>query len=145
MRAAAGAHFRLPMLHSLEWNEIEDEIDESFSIYLSELSVSNKENDGSESLNEKIDDIQLFKTGFNSIDLPSECYTSVDFSKKNSVIVIGGETFGISKEAYEFAKKRNGIRIYIPMNNRIESLNTAVALGILSYEVKRQFEILSKT
>lgn len=76
-------------------------------------------------------------------DLPAVCYTSLNLDGRNVVLIIGGETHGISEEAYDFLRERQGARVYIPMANNVESLNTGVALGILSYEVRRQLSVFS--
>lgn len=49
-------------------------------------------------------------------------------------LLIGGEAFGASKEGESFATHR----ITIPMKGRAESLNAAIAAGILIAEVLRQ-------
>lgn len=49
-------------------------------------------------------------------------------------LIVGSEAEGISAEAQQLAANR----IYIPMEPNVESLNAAVAAGILMYEVVRQ-------
>lgn len=56
----------------------------------------------------------------------------IDYNKK--VIVIGNEANGVSKEVLELAEKK----VKIPMFGRTESLNAAVATGIITYEYVRQ-------
>lgn len=56
----------------------------------------------------------------------------IDYNKK--VIVIGNEANGVSKEVLELADKK----VKIPMLGRTESLNAAVATGIITYEYVRQ-------
>jgi TrmH family RNA methyltransferase len=48
---------------------------------------------------------------------------------KNIILVLGSEAFGISKEILEISD----IRIKIPLTDKIESLNVAVAAGIAIY------------
>ena len=50
------------------------------------------------------------------------------------VIVIGNEANGVSKEVLELADKK----VKIPMLGKTESLNAAVATGIITYEYVRQ-------
>lgn len=59
----------------------------------------------------------------------------VDFKK--SAIVIGNEANGVSKELLEIADEK----IRIPMIGKTESLNAAVATGIILYEVVRKGNI----
>ena len=56
----------------------------------------------------------------------------IDYNKK--VIVIGNEANGVSKEILELADKK----VKIPMLGKTESLNAAVATGIITYEYVRQ-------
>ena len=51
---------------------------------------------------------------------------------KQSIIVIGSETQGVSKAVLELANEK----IFIPMTNKIESLNAAVSTGIALYYIK---------
>ena len=54
--------------------------------------------------------------------------------KRKTAVLIGNEAHGISKEALFFANKR----VTIPMAKGAESLNAAVAAGIIMYEAYRQ-------
>jgi len=73
------------------------------------------------------------------IELPIVPYYEIDYCKTTPLIlIIGGETHGLSDEGYEFAKSRKGIRVNIPLENGIESLNSATAVGILCFEAKKQ-------
>ena len=57
-----------------------------------------------------------------------------DIDYKKSAIIIGNEANGISKEVMETADKK----VKIPMLGKTESLNAAVAAGIVMYEYVRQ-------
>ncbi len=57
-----------------------------------------------------------------------------DVDYKKSAIIIGNEANGISKEVMETADKK----VKIPMLGKTESLNAAVATGIMLYEYVRQ-------
>ncbi|XP_076679866.1 rRNA methyltransferase 3, mitochondrial isoform X2 [Andrena cerasifolii] len=73
------------------------------------------------------------------LKLPILPYYALDYTKKEIVLVLGGETEGLSLDSHEFLNKRKGIRINIPLLNGVDSLNTGVALGIVTFEMKRQF------
>lgn len=49
-------------------------------------------------------------------------------------LVIGSEALGIGPESNALAYRK----VHIPMTDRVESINAAVAAGILMYEVRRQ-------
>ena len=66
-----------------------------------------------------------------SLDTKKSIY-DIDYKKK--VIVIGNEANGISKEVLNIADEK----VIIPMIGKTESLNAAVATGIITYEYVRQ-------
>ncbi|XP_076625820.1 rRNA methyltransferase 3, mitochondrial isoform X1 [Colletes latitarsis] len=73
------------------------------------------------------------------LKLPIVPYYSLDYTRNETVLVLSGETEGLSFDSYKLLKERKGIRINIPLVNGIDSLNTGVALGIVTFEIKRQF------
>jgi len=62
-------------------------------------------------------------------------YTKVDLKKK-TILLFGSEQYGLSPEA----KERADSLVYIPMEGNTDSLNLAMAAGILMYESLRQNE-----
>lgn len=77
----------------------------------------------------------------NSFVIPGIQYDNVQFSGCVDIaLVIGGETTGISEEAYKFAQDVAGAKLHIPLSNNVESLNTGMALGILVFEIRRQLK-----
>lgn len=62
-----------------------------------------------------------------------------DINYKKKVIVIGNEANGISEEVLDIADEK----VKIPMLGKTESLNAAVATGIITYEYVRQ-KIMNK-
>ena len=61
-------------------------------------------------------------------------YSIYDVNYKRSAIVIGNEGNGVSKEILDLADKK----IKIPMPGKTESLNAAVATGIILYNAIRK-------
>ncbi|CAL7933470.1 unnamed protein product [Xylocopa violacea] len=66
-------------------------------------------------------------------------YYSLDYTNKESVIILSGETEGLSFDSCQFLNERKAVRINIPLVEGVDSLNTGVALGIVTFEIKRQF------
>ncbi len=62
-----------------------------------------------------------------------QTYTQVDWTRP-SALIIGGEAEGASPEAQKIA----GGRVSIPMSNKIESLNAAIAAAVILFEAARQ-------
>lgn len=70
---------------------------------------------------------------------PIAQYHTLDFAKKEIVLVTGGETEGISLQSCDLLRERNCTRVNISLCNGIESLNAASAIGIIAFEMRKQF------
>ena len=68
-----------------------------------------------------------------ALDASARSYTQADY-RYGCGLLIGNEGNGLSRKALDAASAR----IYIPMQGRIESLNAAMAAGILMFEAARQ-------
>lgn len=79
------------------------------------------------------------------IALPHHEYTAVKYAHTPSVLVVGGETQGLSLQAHKLAVECVGARVHVPASNGVESLNTAVAASIILYEMRRQMLLLSSS
>lgn len=71
--------------------------------------------------------------------LPVVPYDTLNFSKKEMVLVTGGETEGVSLRSCELLRARNCTRVNISLTNGVDSLNATSAISIISFEMKRQF------
>ena len=52
-------------------------------------------------------------------------------------MVIGGETEGISERAKKYAHENGGERLFIPLENGVDSLNVASAASVILFEISR--------
>ncbi|GAB6030016.1 hypothetical protein CHUAL_005707 [Chamberlinius hualienensis] len=164
LRAASGAHFRIPMINNLEWPLMNNYISQNAEIYLAENNIPSTENsDKYVKIAEDVDpgwyevneNNQVFNppkeskftkkpvTTIYPINTVSYDELRVD-SSRDTVLVIGGETCGLSEECYQFALRRNGYKLTIPLANGVESLNASVAAGIIIYELLRQIRMVNK-
>lgn len=126
-RSSSGAHFRLQIQNNLDWGQIQKTLDPEAKIFIADNRIISDLNEESKNFEEILKNMPV---------LP---YYSINFNTpKHVVLVIGGETYGISKESYEIALKSNGVRLSIPLNNKVESLNVGAALGVIAFEIKRQ-------
>ncbi|XP_011303325.1 rRNA methyltransferase 3, mitochondrial [Fopius arisanus] len=73
--------------------------------------------------------------------IPIIPYYSTNYPNAENILIVGGESEGVSLEALALVHERNGVRLNIPMTNGVESLNTGMALGIIAFELKRQFSV----
>jgi TrmH family RNA methyltransferase len=106
VRAAAGAHVRLPIETNISWSTIAERV----AMHCAGESR-----------------ILLAEAGSPHI------YYEQDL-KSPFALIIGNETHGPSQEARALATRS----ISIPLANRVESLNAAMAAGIILYEAVRQ-------
>ena len=78
---------------------------------------------------------EMKKHGFKIVATSLETEKSIyDISYNKTVVVIGNEANGVSKEVLDLADEK----VKIPMLGRTESLNASVATGIVLYEAVRQ-------
>lgn len=125
LRGGAGAQFHVPIRGPLEWSSVHSILpaDNCF-IYLAE---NNKDNALAH-----IPDAERQS----ELIVP---YCNVSYVGKHCVVVIGGETHGISTEAYQLLDSNVlGKCIHIPLATEVESLNTASALAVILFEIKKQ-------
>ncbi|KAG7187885.1 hypothetical protein KM043_013860 [Ampulex compressa] len=71
--------------------------------------------------------------------IPVVPYYSVQYTKREVVLVVSGETEGLNLDSFNVLHKRDSIRVNVPLANGLESLNSGVAVGIVAFEVQRQF------
>ncbi|KOC67252.1 RNA methyltransferase-like protein 1 [Habropoda laboriosa] len=122
LRSAAGTHFRLPIHAFPTWNQVPSLISENCNIFITDSNFDNK------------NAMKQFM-----LKIPIAPYYSLDYTRKESVIILSGETEGLSYDSYKFLSKQKSIRINVPLVKGVDSLNTGVALGIVGFEIKRQF------
>lgn len=86
-----------------------------------------------ENLVETLEEIKKhgYKVAATSLDTSKTIY-DIDYNK--TAIIIGNEANGVSKEVLSKAD----VKVKIPMQGKTESLNAAVATGIVLYEAMRQ-------
>ncbi|RZB40471.1 RNA methyltransferase-like protein 1 [Asbolus verrucosus] len=127
LRSSVGAHFKLRIQRNQEWHKIEEEIDASSNIFIADNRIISDSDGNTEDLGTIMEQIPV---------LP---YYGIDFkSFKHTILIVGGETLGISKNSYEIALKMSGMRLNIPLSNDVESLNVGAALGIIAFEFRKQ-------
>ncbi|XP_064619747.1 rRNA methyltransferase 3, mitochondrial-like [Lineus longissimus] len=124
-------------------SELEKEQEESL---LEAEAEDNDENTDNDSDNDDSDDDKKQKAvydvrleAYKHVPMNSKPYSDLNVSKQEVVLVIGGETEGLSAGAYELAYKKFGHKLHVPMCNGTDSLNSAVASSIILFEMQRQY------
>ena len=140
LRTSMGAHFHVPIHYNMEWEMLNNYIDNPATVYLAD------------NLEDRQPGFQLDKEGKQSprlfpkkreASLQTIPYHHADFTEGSVVLIIGGETHGVSSVAYSVTKERRGKKIVIPLGNYVESLNAASAVAILAFEMRRQRLLLN--
>lgn len=164
LRAAMGAHFRLPLFSNLHWEDVESHLPKSVTVHVAdhsgdklkgsiepegdELKTSQKPGDYGwvrPRSNPKHVDYEDYDSDSDSdsdyeLSLPrvdTRLY-SENWAESPTALVIGGETHGLSIESLQLAAKTAGKRLFIPVVPDVDSLNSAMAAGILLFEGRKQ-------
>ncbi|XP_059480468.1 rRNA methyltransferase 3, mitochondrial [Neocloeon triangulifer] len=112
IRASMGSVFRVPVSHQSSWDQLGSLVDlEKASVFLAD----NRESIASE----------------------LQSYSNMSYLQefKPIVLVVGGETLGLSSSANKLS---NAIKIHIPLTHGVESLNVGSAVAVILFEIRRQ-------
>ncbi|KAG1943548.1 RNA methyltransferase [Pimephales promelas] len=164
LRAAMGAHFHLPIIPSLTWNEIPSHLPKTATVHVADnCSAAITEDDrtvtpkkqkkpsdygwvrGHHPRKVEYEDGDL--SGFEDYDSgksPETQHYYIDWVAKHTCLIIGGETHGLSREALQLAERTGGRRLLIPMVHGVDSLNSAMAASILLFEGRKQLLSLAE-
>ncbi|KAK7130817.1 hypothetical protein R3I94_016080 [Phoxinus phoxinus] len=159
LRAAMGAHFCLPIIPSLTWNEIPSHLPKTATIHVADNCSSTITEDDHTVTPKKQkkpsdygwvrghqhprkveyedDDLSGFEDYDSRKSLETQYYYT-DWVARHTCLIIGGETHGLSREALRLAERTGGRRLLIPMLHGVDSLNSAMAASILLFEGRKQ-------
>uniref|UniRef100_A0A8C2Z3T7 Mitochondrial rRNA methyltransferase 3a n=1 Tax=Cyclopterus lumpus TaxID=8103 RepID=A0A8C2Z3T7_CYCLU len=158
LRAAMGAHFRLPIYSSLDWDDMEKHLPKPVTVHVADINVSHKPSKAGDygwvstkpnrnMRYEEYDSDSDSDCEGGGLSLPrvdSKLYHE-SWAQRATALVIGGETHGLSVEAVQLAEKTAGCRLFIPVAPLVDSLNSAMAASILLFEGRKQLLKLSNT
>ncbi|XP_016998075.2 rRNA methyltransferase 3, mitochondrial isoform X1 [Drosophila takahashii] len=120
LRGGCGGQFRVPIRDDVQWEElslvIPPEAADDCHVFIAESNQQKRES------NQTID------------------YAEIKDIGAHNLLIIGGESHGVSEEAYSFLNLvgRKGKCVYIPLAAGIDSLNVASALTLLLFELRRK-------
>lgn len=148
LRGGAGGQFRIPVRGPMEWESIRSILPEAgnFSFFIAD---NNWRPQRARTLEEELeaddDGEQLDQSEIRTLP-----YSTVSFvGCPHAVLVVGGETEGISQDAYRLLgeQRRQWNKtgcghhaLQIPLANGVESLNTNAAASILLFEIRKQMQ-----
>lgn len=149
LRAAMGAHFRLPVFANLNWDDISKHLPPDITVHVADncnqftkdpVSPTIPTTTDNTSLSEYIESDSEEESSDDELSLlrvKQQAYHE-RWAQRSTALVIGGETHGLSLEALRLAEKTDGKRLFVPMAAGVESLNSAMAASILLFEGRRQ-------
>uniref|UniRef100_UPI0037E73024 rRNA methyltransferase 3A, mitochondrial n=1 Tax=Semicossyphus pulcher TaxID=241346 RepID=UPI0037E73024 len=174
LRAAMGAHFRLPIYPNLSWADVDNHLPKPVTVHVADSSCDAETSRETEVTHmnvshkpSKAGDYGWVSTKRNHNKMRYEDYDSdsdsdyefeglslprVDtklyhesWAQRPTAVVVGGETQGLSVEAVQLAEKTSGHRLFIPVVPDVDSLNSAMAASILLFEGRKQLLKIMQT
>ncbi|NXI83377.1 MRM3 methyltransferase, partial [Rhipidura dahli] len=154
LRAGMGAHFRVPIITNLDWESVPTNLPDGTQICVADnndpdaaagttsvLRAAGSAPDSPKApvkSSPKASPEHEEEEGAAGIpELAAQHYYE-DWAQTPVAVVIGGETHGLSLGALRLAASTGGRRLLIPVVPGVDSLNSAVAAGIVLFEAKRQ-------
>ncbi|NWH94302.1 MRM3 methyltransferase, partial [Aegithalos caudatus] len=153
LRAGMGAHFRVPIITNLDWESLPTNLPAGTQVCVADndpdapaRTASVPRGAGSAPASPKAPVKPSPKAAPEHEDeegaagmpeLPAQRYYK-DWARAPVAVVIGGETHGLSAAALRLAGSTGGKRLVIPVVPGVDSLNSAIAAGILLFEGRRQ-------
>ncbi|KAM4700063.1 rRNA methyltransferase 3, mitochondrial [Discoglossus pictus] len=166
LRAGMGAHFRLPVITSLDWDVVPNYLSDGTKVFVADNFnpdgcnqtgiksekasdygwVSNqpkrtapRHDEYDSSSDEESDHEDSDREDLYIPDIKIQTYHE-QWARDPSALIIGGETHGLSLESLLLAAKSGGKRLFIPVVPGVDSLNSAMAASILLFEGKKQLQ-----
>lgn len=150
LRAAMGAHFRLPIVSGLNWDSISEHLPKPVTVHVADDASRNRRiNDTEVSTPGKISKHAVLEEYIESdsdesdddeLSLPclEQKLYHESWAQRNTALVISGETQGLSAEALQLAEETDGSKLFVPMAPAVACLNSAMMASILLFEGRRQ-------
>ncbi|NWU97821.1 MRM3 methyltransferase, partial [Upupa epops] len=153
LRAGMGAHFRLPIVTNLDWESVPSNLPDGIQVYVADNNDPGAQAETGSVLSgdagagyapvkskpraalEHEDEDEA--AGLCVPELPVQYYYE-NWTRTPVAVVIGGETHGVSLDALQLAANTGGKRLVIPVVPGVDSLNSAIAAGVVLFEGKRQ-------
>ncbi|XP_052660629.1 rRNA methyltransferase 3, mitochondrial [Harpia harpyja] len=159
LRAGMGAHFRLPVVANLDWESVPSNLPAGIQVCVADNKEPGAQAEatsvlggagraGSAPGNPKAPVKSKPKAAPEPEDeeeaadvcvpeLATQYYYE-NWMQTPVAVVIGGETHGLSPDALHLAASTGGKRLVVPVVPGVDSLNSAIAAGIVLFEGKRQ-------
>lgn len=148
-----GAHFRLPIVANLDWESIPSNLPAGVQVCVADnkepgapaeaastpraaASTGSAPGKSKHKAAPECEDEE--EAAGDCIPELATQYYYENWTQAPVAVVIGGETHGLSPDALHLAASTGGKRLVIPVVPGVDSLNSAIAAGIVLFEGKRQ-------
>ncbi|NWY26550.1 MRM3 methyltransferase, partial [Pheucticus melanocephalus] len=145
LRAGMGAHFRVPIISSLDWESLPTNLPAGTQVCVADNDPSSTSlpRGAASALASPTAPVKSSPKAASEHEdeegaaIPVQHYYE-DWARAPVALVVGGETQGLSPAALGLAASTGGRRLLIPVVPGVDSLNSAIAAGILLFEGRRQ-------
>jgi len=155
VRAGAGAHFLVPIVEWMGWDMLAEKWP---MVVIADLIHERKDGLNMKEVERELEelDTMTMQEGKHEAyqnqelcmryrELPVRAKTYSEFELEPGfeevVVVVGGETEGVSDAAYMFCHQSNGTKLHIPLMNNVNSLNVISAATLVLFKVQ---EVLTR-
>uniref|UniRef100_A0A8C5IKQ2 RNA 2-O ribose methyltransferase substrate binding domain-containing protein n=1 Tax=Junco hyemalis TaxID=40217 RepID=A0A8C5IKQ2_JUNHY len=157
LRAGMGAHFRVPIIASLDWDSLLTNLPAGTQVCVADNNAPSSSSLPGGAASAPASPSAPVKSSPRAAPAPVKSSPRAapehedeegaaipvqhyyeDWAKAPVAVVVGGETQGLSPAALGLAASTGGRRLLIPVVPGVDSLNSAVAAGILLFEGRRQ-------
>ena len=160
VRGGAGAHFLVPIIEGVEWGALQRDnlIDPFPFVLLSDLvheaGAGSQDQETQRAELSELDAVCDAEGEEASYRNPELCdrYKSLPLATiqhgdltqlpgfREAVVVVGGETEGVSGAAHLFCHRRQGAKLFVPLRNGVNSLNVVSAASLVMFKVRDALE-----
>jgi len=150
VRAGAGAHFLIPIVEGVGWDTFSNRWP---LVVLADLLHEEQEEVDSSYVDRKLEEMEAVcrEEGdvlsyqnqdqcmeYRKLPLRTKLYSEFELEPgyEEVVLVVGGETEGVSNAAYMFCHHHNGMKLHIPLWNQVNSLNVISAATLVLFKVQ---------
>ncbi|NWX31525.1 MRM3 methyltransferase, partial [Notiomystis cincta] len=146
LRAGMGAHFRVPIIASLDWDSLPTHLPAGIQVCVADNDPDALAERGSapdspkapvKSSPKAAPEHKEEEQTAGIPELAAQRYYE-HWAQTPVAVVVGGETHGLSPAALQLAASTGGRRLVIPVVPGMDSLNSAIAAAIVLFEGKRQ-------
>ena len=155
VRAGAGAHFHVPLVQGVAWGEVREllrdpwsqvviadipggPVAEEVAEEVAEGEVERRVAELEEKLVKGVESKEEVMEEYKRLAPPSSDYSGFRLGAGyKEVVVVGGETEGVSGEAYRLCHLLGGSRLHIPLRNNVNSLNVISATSVIMFKIQQ--------